>query len=77
MNLVLQFNLRGAWRNVLAFEADAPSLDLDLIAESAKTLLDLATTDASLRVIIHGAGDVVLLVDKFGRKDWPYGRKAA
>lgn len=77
MKLVLQFNLAGSWRNVLAFDADAPSIDLDLIVDQAKGLLELASSNGTLRVIVHGAGDVVLSVDKFGRKDWPFGQRVA
>ena len=75
MSFKLQFNLRGGWRDVLSVDCDEPSIDFDLVVDAARGLLEAAgATTASFRMV-RDDGEVAMIEDRFGRKDWPF-RKA-
>lgn len=72
MSFTLQFNLAGAWRNVLAFEDE----QLETVTRAAIVLLRAAGHETtSIRVTSDG-GEVRLICDRDGRHDWPFRRSA-
>lgn len=72
----LQFNTKGAWKDVLELPELAAESDIALttIVEAASNLLEACSSRASFRVVDDKL--VVLIWDDLGRKDFPYGRAA-
>lgn len=71
----LQFNARGAWKDVLTIDDDFCDYPIALegIVDAAAGLLEACgRSSVSFRIV---AGDVVMLIcDKYGRRDYPFGR---
>lgn len=70
----LQFNTRGAWKDVLGLpdDADESSVKIDAIVDAASALLEACESAASFRIV--DGEHVVLIVDRHGRSDHPFGR---
>lgn len=69
MSLQLQFNLAGAWRNVLTFD----EAELEVVMPAARTLLQAANRHSAGVRVMTPQGEVRLAMDVDGyRRDWPF-----